>query len=71
MLDQDDLTQEKEIDDNLNEMSNVLGRLKGMAGTMNDEVKSQTEVIGKLGNRADDLNVRIGVQNVRLNKRFN
>ncbi|KAI3648286.1 hypothetical protein MP228_006140 [Amoeboaphelidium protococcarum] len=68
LLDDEDVAQEKEIEENVDKMMDVLGRLKGMGMAMGQETVSQNEVIETIGQRADDLNVRIGVQNSRLKK---
>ncbi|KAK4050457.1 Protein transport protein S9 plasma membrane t-SNARE [Microbotryomycetes sp. JL201] len=57
---------EDEIDQNLDEMSNVVGRLKMLATTAGQEVDAQNQKLGKLGNKVDVLDNNVVRSTQRL-----
>ncbi|KAK4052912.1 Protein transport protein S9 plasma membrane t-SNARE [Microbotryomycetes sp. JL221] len=57
---------EDEIDNNLDEMSNVVGRLKMLATTAGQEVDAQNQKLGKLGNKVDVLDNNVVRSTQRL-----
>ena len=69
LLDDEDREMENEIDENLGEMSNVLGRLKVMGRTMGEEISYQNGALDHLSKDADEVNVRMGSTQTKL-KRF-
>ncbi|KAI9208197.1 uncharacterized protein BJ171DRAFT_419901 [Polychytrium aggregatum] len=50
---------EEEIDDNLDQMSSGLARLRMMATTMGDELTSQTDKLVRVQDKTDQLNDRV------------
>jgi len=59
---------EDELDDNLNEISDVTKRLKTLGMTMGQELDRQNERIGNIGEKADGLDRRIFRNTERLKK---
>lgn len=66
LMDEEDRAHEREIDESLYEMGSLVGNLRAMAVNMNTEVRAQNEVIGKLGNKSDDLHVRLATTHSRV-----
>lgn len=59
---------EDEIDDNLNEMAGVVGRLRMLAMTAGEEVDSQNGKLGKLSGKVDDLDNNVIKSTNRLGR---
>lgn len=57
---------EDELDENLNEMLDISTRLKNISTAMGSEVGQQNKRIGKITDKTDDLNVKIGFNTDRL-----
>ncbi|GAA5888884.1 hypothetical protein JCM6882_002889 [Rhodosporidiobolus microsporus] len=59
---------EDEIDGNLDELSGLAGRLKMLGTTMGQEVDSQNQKLGKIGNKVDTLDNKVIQSTQRLNR---
>ncbi|KAJ3090796.1 hypothetical protein HK102_002659 [Quaeritorhiza haematococci] len=59
---------EVEIDENLDQISSGLSRLKMMASTMNDELDHQTRIIGRVGDQVSVTDERLGRTTRKLNQ---
>lgn len=57
---------EDEIDNNLDEMSSVVGRLKLLAMTAGNEVDAQNLKLSKLGGKVDELDTGVHKSTARL-----
>lgn len=66
--DSDDDEVEGEIDDNLDQLAAVTGRLKGLAMATNSEVKKQNEQLLRMDNKGADLGREIHLNTHRLKK---
>jgi hypothetical protein len=66
--DSEDDAVEDEIDENLDLMGDALAGLKGMAITMNAELDSQNDALGKTINKVDPLSRRLVATTDKLNR---
>lgn len=59
---------EDEMEQNLNEVSGMLGNLRNMAIDMGSEITSQNAQLDRISNKATSLNDRVDVANTRAKK---
>ncbi|ESO82990.1 hypothetical protein LOTGIDRAFT_197810 [Lottia gigantea] len=59
---------ETEMEDNLTEVSGMIGNLRNMAIDMGSEIGSQNRQIDRINQKADSLNVRVDGANTRANR---
>lgn len=59
---------EDEMEENLEQVSNVIGNLKNMAIDMGNEITSQNQQIDRINTKAESNNARIGQANERATK---
>ncbi|ORX88826.1 hypothetical protein K493DRAFT_306282 [Basidiobolus meristosporus CBS 931.73] len=60
--------QERQIDENLDIMSDSLSRLKNMGLSMRDEISLQNQVLDGVNQRADEVDQKIHTNQFRLNR---
>lgn len=68
IMDEEDVGAEAEIDSNLDQILNGVSRLKMQAQALNEEVNAQSSVISAMGNKSDEMNVRLGITYNKLKK---
>ena len=56
------------MNDNLNDVSNILGDLKNMAVDMGEEITMQNQQIDRMQEKADEQNISLKAANERTNK---
>ncbi|BFZ55069.1 Protein transport protein S9 plasma membrane t-SNARE [Savitreella phatthalungensis] len=66
--DEEDDEVEGEIDDNLDQLAAVTGRLKGLAMATNDEVTRQNQLLGRLDRKGEQLETDIFMNTNRLKR---
>ena len=59
---------EAEIEENLDDISSIVGRLKAAALEMNGELSKQTETVERIGHGTDQANARVHTLNTKLQK---
>lgn len=55
------------LDQNLDEMAGSLSRLKGLAIDLNQEIETQNDLIDNIGNKVENVDVKIKRQNKDMN----
>lgn len=57
----------QQLDQNLDEMCGSLSKLKGLAIDLNSEIESQNDLIDNIGNKVENVDVKIKRQNKEMN----
>ncbi|XP_055375076.1 synaptosomal-associated protein 29 [Condylostylus longicornis] len=58
---------EERLGNNLDEMSNSISRLKGLATNMHDEIESQNDLLDNMNYKIEDVDIKIEKQNKQIN----
>ncbi|XP_076061015.1 synaptosomal-associated protein 29-like [Oratosquilla oratoria] len=58
----------KQLDEDLDEMASGLSRLKGLAIGLGGEINDQNQMIGRITDKADRVDLKIGKQNTDIKK---